>query len=1136
MTALFDPRPLVLGTLQSLSLVLERSTVLSGRPGVSGLTVGGSEARAFGGLEMPITRTGRSVPAKLRYGAITVTPRPQGSAFSRSPGVHPAIERAYDNPGVRFGDRVRGSERPTSSAGETSCHFSQTSVSKTSPIRDMIKAARGGRRLTGSRAAAHVLYVERVGAPEQIQRKGERRLSGEAFGAEIERRGLARSAVAQQAYIERAGAAEGMERKPGRRITDEALDALDEASFGTIGDTLQERTRFWLAVEEAEATPKGDRVTIKPAENPTWWARVAENVDQAPPAAQKPIRDALARADGEPFDVKLTTDKAFALHQWAVALDSEAPIEISPGRGGRTQTRVIAELPHEIDGRERLQIVRDFTQKLAEKGFPYWAVIHAPDANNDARNFHVHIAYYDRPAAKMQRPGGTGEVWDFEIQDHVIYKSKTGGAKRHLTRPYQQNRDRTTHDRAWILELRKHWETVSNRVLDEAGVSKRYNLGSYERMGIDLKPLKHINARTFNKERKGALTEEGPVLARRQWDTVHDRLVKEHEERARKRQMSITNMSDHAARVVAPFPYGAHRVAEVRRLKDMGIKASFQLAVLELHQDLTRLVADRIVSRPKLMMQAADEEDRKARRQGASPDAAPQDCAVTGAELFGLNRRSEIATFLTTIYDGALHLDRDNERRSQAARNNVRLIVAELKAWMAEPGRPLQAARRYAPEAVQSLDDPARTERRETSRRALQEGFRKAVEGRSAEILQALKAEVSHRSAPQAAETALAAASASSASRGRKPAATAPPTGSSHPAGPSDGRPKPRYTPGRPDGPAPEIGQTGFRPRPEHADLNRFLRRPTAGTGAPCPPEPVRETPRMRQASALPQAEPTFLQAGEGSRHGSSTTTLPTNQETLGRSGQPSSGVPRPSHASIAAHEDGGGPPGLLGADPGTRLGTPGPIHVGAPATVGEHIATSPGAAQAANERSEQAVESCVLKTANVRRDGHRTSPEELESSQRRDSHPARGEGPLAPGRAQRRADSAIARTDGAGASSVPASVAIGTVARSEDERRQLGPAAEGPSVSASSGSAGPPVGRRRGPVNKEGRLEPVAPNLAVSVDGDDAADRVPSAEPDAAAQKSDLSVASSAADTLRIVGAQRPRKKSRTRDRGWER
>lgn len=735
MAALFNPSPLVLGTLQNLSLILDRSAAISRGPGVAGLAVGRSEARALGGLDMAIDRPGQSMPAKVRYGAITIAPRAQGSAYSKSPGVHPAIDRAYDNPGVRFGNRVKGGERPTSSAGETSCHFSQTSVSKTSPIREMIKAARSGRRLTGSRAAAHVLYVEREGALEQIKKRDEERLRGEDFIAAIEWRGKDRSAVAQQVYIERAGAAEGMERKPGGRVTDEELDALNEASFGTIGNTVEERTQFWLAVEEAEATPKGDRITIKPTENLEWWGKVAEAVYTAPAGAQKAIRDALDRGDGEPFDLKLPTDKAFALHQWAVGLDTNAPLEISPGRGGRTQTRVIAELPHELDGRERLQIVRDFTQKLADKGFPYWAVIHAPDANNDARNFHVHVAYYDRPAGKIASPGGKGDVWDFEIQEERRYPNRT----KYLVRPYQQNRDRTTHDREWVPELRKHWETVSNRVLEEAGVSKRYNLGTYESMGIELEPLKHINSRTFNKERKGELTEEGPILARRQWDNVHDRLVKDHETKARKREKSIAGLTEHARRVAKTVPGAAKKTDEIERLKELAVKASFQLALLELHQDLTRMVVDRIASRPKLMMTAADREEVNARKKrGIAEDLPPRDGPVAGASLFGLSLRSEVVTFLTKIYDGGLRLDRENGMRADIARNNVRMIVRELRERIAHPSYPARPGGSLANAMLYDLDSDERLKMRAERQASLGEQIRNASEQSQEQVVAAM--------------------------------------------------------------------------------------------------------------------------------------------------------------------------------------------------------------------------------------------------------------------------------------------------------------------------------------------------------------------------------------------------------------
>ena len=113
--------------------------------------------------------------------------------------------------------------------------------------------------------------------------------------------------------------------------------------------------------------------------------------------------------------------------------------------------------------------------------------------------------------------------------------------------------------------------------LDKAGVAKRYNLGTYESMGIGAEPLKHVNSRTFNKERKGELTEDGPVLARRQWDNVHDRLVKQNEEHARARQARIERLADHASRLVRTQPNADHRTKDVQKLKELGIKASLPI-------------------------------------------------------------------------------------------------------------------------------------------------------------------------------------------------------------------------------------------------------------------------------------------------------------------------------------------------------------------------------------------------------------------------------------------------------------------------------------------------------------------------------------------------------------------------------
>ena len=783
---------------------------------------------------MTVIRSGQSEPAKVRYGAISFTPRTQGSAFSKSPGVHSAIDKAYDNPGVRFGDKSKGHERPISSRGENSCHFSQTSVSKTSPIREMIKAARGGRRITGSKAAAHVQYVERDGAPEQIIKREQEKLAGERFTAQIEKMGLDRSALKQQTYIERPGAAEGMERTQQRTITDDDLDDLETASFGTIGDTVEERTRFWMAVEDAEASPKGDQITVKPAENPTWWKKAVAVVSTAPTFAQTVLGNAKRRNDQEPFEVKVPTDQAFEFHQWAVSIDSEAPILISPGRGGRTQTRIIAELPHELDGRERLQIVKDFTDKLAEKGFPFWAVVHAPGANNDARNFHVHIAYYDRPSAKMKAPDGSRDVWDFEIQEERRYSNRT----KYLVRPHQQNRVRETNSQDWVSTLRSHWETVSNRALDKAGVAKRYNLGTYESMGIGAEPLKHVNSRTFNKERKGELTEDGPVLARRQWDNVHDRLVKQNEEHARARQARIERLADHASRLVRTQPNADHRTKDVQKLKELGIKASLQLALLELQQDLTRLVADRVASRAKLMMHAADKEELKTRKKRGVPlGTPPVDHPVAGAGLLGMRTRSDLAKYLTTVYGGVLTLDRDNDLRTSKAKTNVQIIVQELREWIRDPGKAPTVARRFSPNAVHSLDDPERLANSAAAKAEFTRAFEKNMEVRAPEILGAIEKDIAQSRA------AAPAPSPSQPTQQAVPRATIPPdtVAAEKPIAKAEPT-KPRYVAGRPEGESkPTEPARRARPAPfsaaelaasarEHRERNTPQLRRVAGT------------------------------------------------------------------------------------------------------------------------------------------------------------------------------------------------------------------------------------------------------------------------------------------------------------------
>src|SRR3546814_18668078 len=94
--------------------------------------------------------------------------------------------------------------------------------------------------------------------------------------------------------------------------------------------------------------------------------------------------------------------------------DHNPPFEFKSGRGGSVQFRLVAELPYELTPEDRALIVQNFCDHLGgpetrdgadggqqSVGMMYTAVIHAPDAHNDLRNYHLHIVAPDRQAKSL---------------------------------------------------------------------------------------------------------------------------------------------------------------------------------------------------------------------------------------------------------------------------------------------------------------------------------------------------------------------------------------------------------------------------------------------------------------------------------------------------------------------------------------------------------------------------------------------------------------------------------------------------------------------------------------------------------------------------------------------------------------
>lgn len=563
---------------------------------------------------------------------IAAMPRPSGR-----PPVGPAIERAWAKPGIRFNaagkSGTKGRPRAPDTGGVT-FHFSHTSISKSSTLQRRLRASRSGRGLPRTQASAHVRYIERAGAAEVLKTKA---LSAPA---------------ALQAYIERAP-------PPGIEPAAEAFPAETEvaASFGTTGRTRAERERFWTLVEEAERSPRGDTLTFDPSADPNWWHAAVSGRSEAP----KELQPYLTPNAGAPFSVKLTTERAFAICTWADGIGRPAPLTISPGRGGRVQTRIIAELPHELSPEQRLAILRRFTAVLEERSFPYWAVIHAPGQKNDARNYHVHIAYYDRPCRRIRHPKTGREVWDFEITQVNVTKDR----HRHLIRPYQQSRDRETSRPGWIHGLRARWSKICNDVLATAGAGKRYDPRSYADMGLDIDPMRHIPSRAYNKERKGEETTEGIHLAVRQWNDVRNRTLSRHHqdlEDTKRRIRAEAKTVKTAARAQINNP---RYQATIAGIENTLVEAADSIAELKLERSLIEYVTDRLASRDRLKRDHSASKKKTPRAASTKPSGALR----------------ESLDFLEHVlsWGSAAHRRKDREIAAASYRpNRLRSVLQEL--------------------------------------------------------------------------------------------------------------------------------------------------------------------------------------------------------------------------------------------------------------------------------------------------------------------------------------------------------------------------------------------------------------------------------------------------------------------------
>ena len=346
-------------------------------------------------------------------------------------------------------------------------HFGYTTVTKGSrqARRDAPAAQHGG---SGPDAATDAGHSGRKAPEPGSSRKGsgagnKRGKWGKTGGRT--RDGQTREASHQQ-YTERANALQGGERsietqeELGQDVrANPEIDRKAEPSPDDLQNTMS-----WIEEQERPGLSIGS--------SPSAAQAYIENVEKA----------AHVRGTTASFGtIGDTIEERMAF--WDLVHEHESDA------GGRTQNRLVLELPHEATAEARFQIVRRYAHEFERKGIPFWAAIHAPTKHNDSRNHHAHLVFTDRPMSKMTHPD-TGElVWDFTIAE--AYKTKSRNTK--FKHPYRQNRDPEMRERGYIKSSRARFAQIVNDVMVEHGLGVRYDPRSYADMGLNVAPMANVS-------------------------------------------------------------------------------------------------------------------------------------------------------------------------------------------------------------------------------------------------------------------------------------------------------------------------------------------------------------------------------------------------------------------------------------------------------------------------------------------------------------------------------------------------------------------------------------------------------------------------------------------------------------------
>ena len=145
-------------------------------------------------------------------------------------------------------------------------------------------------------------------------------------------------------------------------------------------------------------------------------------------------------------------------------------------------------LPHELSQRERTELVREFSQEIANRyGVAVDFAIHKPHREGDERNHHAHVLTTTRQVEAT----GLGAKAELDWADTDRAKRGLGPAKEE------------------VAAIRERWATLTNEKLQEHGHESRVDHRSLKDQGIDREPTTHLGPAVSGMQRRGMDTEVG---------------------------------------------------------------------------------------------------------------------------------------------------------------------------------------------------------------------------------------------------------------------------------------------------------------------------------------------------------------------------------------------------------------------------------------------------------------------------------------------------------------------------------------------------------------------------------------------------------------------------------------------------